>query len=581
MQNYKVLFNLLKISQKFNFYLFIFFALIGMLLETLSVGLIVPILSQIINPDLIMEYSSVIHFLELVSPINILNRTNLFQLNVNQNNNIIITMFFLFALFFLFKFFYMFFLEWLKSYYVFSVFKNVGNKLFKVYLNQPLMFHYITSTSDLIANITSEIGIFVNNAVYPFVRMVTELIFICGIFIFLLFYQPKVTFFAFVFIFSTCAIFIYFSKHKISKWSIIRQGADFKRIKAFQQGLGAIEYIKLRSIEDFFYKKFFRENTLVSKVAIKQSLLSSLPLYFLEIIGVFSLLLVAIIMTFNSQSIENLIIILGLFTAAAFKIIPSANRVLQAYSFIKYSKPVIDLFYKQLTETHNIKKINNFNKPRLKFAKSLIISNLNFSYPDLDRMIINEFNLEIKALTSVGIIGESGTGKSTLIKIIMGLIEPDKGQILVDGVNIYSNIYDWRSKIGYVSQTTYIIDDSLKKNIAIGVNDEEINIDKLNKIIKLCQLSNFVDLLEYKLDTNLGEIGSKISGGEIQRIGIARALYSDPSILILDEPTSALDPKNENNILDLFEKLRGEITILMISHKEQSLRVCDKVIKLN
>jgi ATP-binding cassette, subfamily B, bacterial PglK len=581
MQNYKVLFNLLKITQKINFYFFVFFALIGMFLETLSVGLIIPILSQIINPDLIMKYSSVIYFLELISPINALNKTNLFQLNVNQNNNIIISMFFLFAIFFIFKFFYMFFLEWLKSYYVFSVFKNVGNKLFKVYLSQPLMFHYITSTSDLIANITSEIGIFINNAVYPFVRMVTELIFIFGIFIFLLFYQPLVTLFAFVFIFSTCVTFIYFSKHKINQWSKIRQDADFKRIKAFQQGLGAIEYIKLRSIEDFFYNKFFRENTLVSKVAIKQSLLSSLPLYFLEIVGVFSLLLVAITMTVNSQSVENLIITLGLFTAAAFKIIPSANRVLQAYSFIKYSKPVIDLFYKQLTEMYNTNKTSNSNDPKLKFNNSLIINNLNFSYPESDRKIINEFNLEMTALTSVGIIGESGTGKSTLIKIIMGLIKPDKGQILVDGVSIRANIYDWRNKIGYVSQNTYIIDDSLKKNIAIGLNDEEINLDKLNKIIKLCQLSKFVELLEYKLDTNLGEIGSKISGGEIQRIGIARALYNDPSILILDEPTSALDPKNENNILDLFEKLRGEITILMISHKEQSLRVCDKVIKLN
>jgi len=229
----------------------------------------------------------------------------------------------------------------------------------------------------------------------------------------------------------------------------------------------------------------------------------------------------------------------------------------------------------------NSVKRDSYKYNQYKFKNSIEIIDLNFKYSSSVNYIFNKFKINIKISSLVAIMGSSGSGKSTLIDIIMGLLEPTDGKLLIDNKELKGNIRDWQSKIGYVPQTIYFLDDTIKKNIAFGIDEDEIDLDKINFVIEKSQLKELVDTLPDGVDTEIGEMGVRVSGGQRQRIGIARALYNNPSILILDEATNALDKNTEDKIIDLLIKLKESTTILYVTHRTSSINKFDEIINLD
>jgi ABC-type multidrug transport system fused ATPase/permease subunit len=280
-------------------------------------------------------------------------------------------------------------------------------------------------------------------------------------------------------------------------------------------------------------------------------------------------------MILQGKQLNVIVPILGVFISAAFRMLPSLNRIMSSTQNIKYTQPVINLIYDELENLNNFTKITNNNI--LPFNNEIILSNIKFYYNNNKKTILDNISFNIKKGQSIGIIGQSGAGKSTIVDIILGLLNITKGSVLVDGIDISTSITSWQNNIGYVPQNIYLIDDSIIKNIAFGIEDEDINIERVNHTIELAQLSEFIDSLELGINSIVGDRGSKLSGGQKQRIGIARALYRNPQILILDEATSALDNETEHDFMKAINNLKGSITTIIIAHRLSTVANSDYI----
>ena len=381
-------------------------------------------------------------------------------------------------------------------------------------------------------------------------------------------------------LFFATLIFYRLTKGKILKWGKNRQLLDGIINSELIHGLSGIREIKIYGRENFFLTFFEKNNQERALLTAKQLTLNVAPRFFLEFLAVLAMAALVLAMQFQEKSFEIILPTVGAFVAAAFRIIPSANRIIASIQQFKYGQPVIDLFYAEFKLLESITQKNSFDDAMI-FNKSIVIDKILFSYNNNRKgKTLSDISLNIKKGEFIGIIGPSGSGKSTLIDVILGLLEPESGFILVDGVDIKSNMKGWQNIIGYVPQTIYLIDDTLKNNIAFGITPSDICEKKLLDAIKSSQLDEFINTLPEGLDTMVGERGVMISGGQRQRIAIARALYKNPSIIILDEATSALDEITENGVIEAVNLLQGLKTVIMVTHKPSILLKCDKIFKI-
>lgn len=265
---------------------------------------------------------------------------------------------------------------------------------------------------------------------------------------------------------------------------------------------------------------------------------------------------------------------------AAFRLLPSANRILSALNSIKYSSVVIDALRAGIVPQTKIHVAETGDVAPLKFDEKIELSNVTYKYPETDSASLSEVSLTIKKGESVGIVGKSGAGKTTLVDLLLGLISPTSGAISIDDINLNTNIRDWQSKVGYVQQDIFLIDDTLKNNIALGVSNADIDEDRLINVLREAQLSDFVSSLPEGLSTKVGEHGVRLSGGQKQRIGIARALYQGSEVLVFDEATSALDTETEQEVIAGLERLLDHRTTIIIAHRLSTIKHCDKIISL-
>jgi ABC-type multidrug transport system fused ATPase/permease subunit len=352
------------------------------------------------------------------------------------------------------------------------------------------------------------------------------------------------------------------------------------RIQHLQQGLGGVKDVKILGRESQFLAEYDFHNVAAARVHQRQFALQNLPRLWLELLGVVVLAALVLTMLAQGKPVDALIPTLGLFAAAAFRLMPSINKVLMAIQGLRFAQPVIETIYGELSLPCEFPAAARGTGPALPFRRELKIDSLGYRYPGAGTSSLAKVSLNIPRGTSVGFIGGSGAGKSTLIDVILGLLTPSEGSISVDGVDIHDNLRGWQSQIGYVPQHIYLIDDSLRRNVAFGVAPEKIDETAVLRAIKAAQLDEFVSQLPDGLSTKVGERGVRLSGGQRQRIGVARALYHDPAVLVLDEATSALDTVTEHRVMESVRNLRGEKTILIVAHRMSTVEHCDSIVRL-
>ena len=412
------------------------------------------------------------------------------------------------------------------------------------------------------------------------INLYREITLVLIIMSFLLFVNTLINGIVFLIFSFVTIIFVSSFKKFLKEKGKFLQKLSGQNLKLINETLLLIKQIKIMGKQSFFNYKFKEINKTTENLALMQNFISSLPRPIFEFLAVLMIIIFSNVLIFQYEN-NNVYIIstLSLLVAACTRFIPAFNVINSSISAMKWYKPSFNIVTEEIKNFNELNQITKkMSNTEIQFNDQIRLENISFSYGE--KNILNNFSFDIKKGDIVGIKGPSGVGKTTLVNMILGLLSPQNGKILVDGKNISTNLSNWQSKIGYIPQEVYLMDDTIKNNIAFGLKDHEIDTERLNKILEITNLSNFVLNLKDKENSYVGNLGEKLSGGQRQRIGIARALYTNPDILIMDEATSALDMKNEDEIIGELNELKGKKTIIVISHRENTLKNCNKIINL-
>jgi len=538
---------------------------IGAAFEVVGIGLIIPLIDMMSDSD-----NEINKFLESVLP-------------SLSSQNILLLSTLMFAAVYTLKGLYLSGLTWMMARYTYAIKTDISNKLMARYLAAPYEFHLKKNSAQLIRNLTTEAFQLIQYALNPLLILLSESVVIVAIGIFLIFIEPIVTITIILLLAVFSFIFQRLFAGYLSKLGKVRQNADGMVIQKSQEALGSIKDVKVLGKEMQFFQQFKMHNIISSEVSAKQHTLGQIPRLYLETVGALIFLISVFLFIIKGNDFLQIIPLLGLFALAAFRLFLSANRTLSSINSLRFADAVVNGFYDQLTanaiaELRTPKVKNNISLSS--FDRSIEIDNLSYQYPGSHELALSNINFTIKKGESIAIVGKSGAGKSTLSDIILGLLKPSTGAIYVDGMNIQEDIRSWQKLIGCVQQNIYLLDESIKNNIAFGELDEEIDSNRINNAIIKAQLDEFVSSLPEGIDTRLGERGVRLSGGQKQRIGIARALYRNTPILIFDEATSALDNETETEIVSALKRLKRERTTIVIAHRLSTIEHCDRVIDL-
>ncbi len=539
--------------------------LLGTLLEVFGIGLVVPVVAIMTQSDFVESYPVLQPWWEM------LGRPSHIDMIVMGMGTLVTA----YAL----KVAFLAFVTWRQSRFVFSVQAVLSKKLFVGYLTQPYTFHLQHNSAQLTRNIVTEVTMFGNMVLLPTMLLLTDGLVLIGIALLLLVVEPIGALSVLAILGLAGFLFQYATRGALQRWGQARQHHEGKRIQHLQQGFGGVKEIKLLGREAELFAQYNVHNLGNARVVHRQNVLRQMPRLCFELLAISGLAALVIIMLLGGSPPASLLPKLGLFATAAFRLMISANRILGAIQSVRYASSVINT----LSDAFSM-FVSSFkpdaDHPSVSFKDAIELRQISFRYPAAQHESLRAVDIRIPRRTTVGFIGGSGAGKTTLVDMVLGLLEPTEGSVLVDGVDIRDKLRAWQSQIGYVPQSIYLADDTLRRNIAYCLPDSEISDERLREAIRAAQLEDLVKQLPEGLDTLVGEHGVRLSGGQRQRIGIARALYHDPAVLVLDEATSALDSETESEVMKSIVALHGEKTVLIIAHRLSTIEHCDWVYRL-
>jgi len=546
--------------------IFIFLLLVATFLETIGIGMIFPLIEILIKGNFSKNILGV-NFSEIFS--------DLSKVDIIKN-----LIFFIIFMYFL-KTIYLIYFNFWQLRFSTNIYKYLSLKLFNKYLYSPVSYINNKNSSELLRNtmiLSKEFG----SCVSLFLRLTVEFLVTIFIISLVLYIEFLVTLKIFFILITFIIIFYFLTKKKIFNYGLIRTISSNQQIKVLSESFNGFRDIKLKSSETFFYSLYDKFLSNFIKAVYYQQTIMDAPRLIFEFILIFIAFSSLLYISSLELEILNYLPLIGLYAFAALRLIPSITRILNIFQQIKSmqaSLNILKIEFENFKDSSKEKIIDN--KILIPFNDEIKLNNISFSY-NKDIVILKNFTKIIKKNSILGIIGSSGSGKSTMIDLITGLQFPNTGEIILDNkTNIQKNIVNWQKKIGYVSQSVFLLDTTIKENIAFGEQIEKIDEKKILKSLKDSQLYEYVLSLKDGINTIVGEKGVKISGGQKQRIGIAREIYRNPEVLILDESTSSLDIETENKILDCIIKLKHEKTIIIVSHRENTLKFCDQIIDLN
>ncbi len=567
---FKHLNNIIPKKEKKKIPLFFVINILTMFLETFGIAMIIPLISVITSGDFIYQNEISRKVLDIFG-------------NPPREQIFIITMIFI-AIVFIIKNLVLGLFIWLQYNFAHKLQLSLSTKLYENYLKKNFLFHVKTNSSQLIRNTSNEPNT-IRNAIMDLFIIIADISIVIGLIILLIYFDPITNSYIIGSLILISSIFFLLIRNRVKKWGLIRLKMSGQSLKDLTQGYGGIKEIKILGKENFFLNIFTNNLKNLVNMNILNGFLKALPKLFLELLGIFILFSLIIVLTLNTEnSIEKIITSLSLFTLSIFKILPSLVRILSSAQNLRFRMASIELLsdeFKKFKNDRNVK--TDSNSTAISFGEDphqLEIKNLYFSYEQEGQKGLKDISCTIEKNSILGIFGPSGSGKSTLINIILGLIEPKNGKIFYNKKNIFENLKSWQSIIGLIPQNIYLIDDKIKNNIALGTEEREIDINLLHRCIKMAELDQFIYNLPQGIETMVGERGARISGGELQRIGIARALYRNPKILILDEATSSLDAINEKKIMNTIESIKKGKIVILISHRQSVIDYCTKIIEI-
>ncbi len=533
----------------------------GSILDVASLGAIVPFIVSLAKPDIIQTNKIIQSFHR--------------YLGNGSEQNFILYLSFVVLVAVAIKNAYNLTSLYIQNRFLAKSLQRMSTKLFRTYLYKPYHFHLQKNTAQLIRNLDL-VNSVINGIAVPFILILTESAVIAAIVIVLLITMPNETL-ATAF---SISIFM-FLFHFVFKGKLFRLGTKITlhggmvRLHT-NQGLGSIKETKVLGKESFFEKNFSFHFDEMSNAYYQSQILVQVPKYLFETIAVSMVILILVLSRSRGYETERAFVTLSCFGLATIRILPSLSRISTSLSTIRFYIPAFEEIYTDLAEQKvnlNIKNLDSQNK--ITFNKEIRIDSVTFNYEGSCINAIDKLSISIPKNKTVAFVGQSGAGKTTLADLILGLHVPQLGKIMSDNLDIQSNLQAWQKRIGYIPQGIYLTDDSIRRNVAFGLPDAEIEDERVWTSLRLAQLDEFINSLPLKLNTVVGERGVKISGGQKQRIGIARALYYNPDILVMDEATAALDQETEKAFMDSIRKLSGDRTIIIIAHRLSTVKDCD------
>ena len=534
------------------------------ILELVGIGIVIPILN-IFAGNNFLKYANYFEFLT----------------NIRKEEILSLLLILLIFVYFL-KFFLLKTLIYKQNDLSHRLFTNISRKIFKNYLYENFEFHLKKNSSELIRNIQGESNLFSFGIIFPLVRLLSEILIFFAICTLLIVYDWQSSIITIVLMSSVGFFLLKFTNKKLKQWGKKRQLHSELVLKQLQQSFSGIKEIILNNLEKIFLDKFHYHNLENAIAGRNKDTTVQLPRLILELVGVTTFIILTIFLLSAGKTISETFVTIGVFFFAATRLLPSISKIAQSVQTIKFNAVVVDLIYSELKDFENNKNNREYKtsqKNNFEF-KNINFENVSFSYFERDIKVLNDINIEIIKGDKIGIVGKTGSGKSTFLNLLCGLLKPNQGKIKINtNIDLKESLFFWQKKIAYVPQNVSILDESILFNIALENDLNKINLEKINEILKTVNLYDYIYSLQKNIYELAGENGKIFSGGQCQRIGIARALYKNVEIIVLDEATSALDEITETKILEkIFEK--KAFTIVTISHRKNSVKDCNKIFEI-
>ena len=556
--------------------------LIGGILETVGVSMMVPLVQGIMDPEELISN-------EIVQKVtNVLNIDLSNMVQTEGVNFLIIAMLAFMIAVFVVKNMYLLFQTYVQNTFVTRNRNKMISRVMREFLNRPYE-DYLGADIPTVFRLTDSDIPTAFQLILVLIQMITEVVVSAFLCIVLVVVSPVMTLFIVVIFLGMTLLLSKLLKPRLNAIGRKNQEIQSRIAKWRIQSIYGLKDVKVLNREEFFIRNYYESGSIGANVARNYAVLNNLPRLLIETIFIVSMLAFIMVYMLGGGNINVLIPQLTAFAVAAIRIMPSANRINTYISEIAYSQPCLDYLYENLNESMKM-DVNgsvtglggekDSRKEKTVLQDKIVLDHITFAYPGTDKNIFTDAHMEVKRGQSVGIMGPSGVGKSTIVDILLGLLHTKEGSITWDGRNIFDNYEAWLAQIGYIPQSIYLVDESIRDNIAFGIDEDKIDDKRIWEVLEEAQLKDFVEELPEGLDTKIGDRGVRISGGQRQRLGIARALYHDPEILVFDEATSALDNDTEKAVMDAVNSFHGKKTMVIIAHRLNTIAKCDVIYKV-
>lgn len=547
---------------------------IGGLLETLGVGAMIPVVNALLMPEKLQGYIDRYEFLQAICA----------AFHIQDVGQITKTLIFGLMAIYVIKNLYILFLTYRQNSFITQNRNRMISRVMAEFLNRPYE-KYLGADIPTVFRITDSDIPQTFSLILALLQLASEVVVSFLIFIVLLWQDVIMTLFI-IAIFGILTLFIVrVFKPKLNKIGAKNQAIQSRIAKWRIQATYGLKDVKVLNREEFFVRNYYETGKVGADVARNYAVLNNTPKLLIETIFIVSILSYIVIYISGGGDVNAIMSTLTAFGVAAIRVLPSVNRINTYITEIAYTQPSLDFVYENLqegmkTDAMLAERKANSQVEKLKLEDKIELNHISFHYPDSDKAIFKDAHMAVPKGKSVGIIGASGAGKSTIVDVLLGLLHAQEGEITCDGVNIFKNYESWLAQVGYIPQSIYLIDESIRDNIAFGIDGDKIDDKRIWEVLEEAQLKEFIEELPEGLDTTIGDRGVRLSGGQRQRIGIARALYNDPEILVFDEATSALDNDTEAAVMEAVNSFHGKKTMIIIAHRLNTIEKCDIIYKV-